>query len=723
MLQAFLADGMACMEQSSKPGIQWWVCTRKFAALFIVFKPAIMIIQHSNPQQSREMAGLDTVPGLALAFEQSRRELAEARAELHKSNELLRHETIERKMAEETLAKAITGLRSLQWRATVTLDHVVNEEYSFRWDMRFANEDVIRLWLPLDFSRGPSMAAAWNYSLQTSDKVGMDTQARDALLTGQPGYAQDIRLVLLGGENICFHEDVAIEQVSSNQWSLAGTCTDITASKRREEQARIIDEHTHLEALAFLDDLTGLNNRRSFQERLEFEFERAIQYQTPLSVIMLDVDQFKNYNDSFGHPAGDKVLKTVARLMYANARSADFSARYGGEEFIIITPCTQEVSLVIAERLRSAIELADWPHRPVTASFGVATINSELTSPRPESLVVAADDALYSSKTSGRNRVTHAHIIDSALSVQRNSFAINAGASAAGDMSFGEDAFHTGGTVRSVDRIVDTGGVLNAGSSALYQTERTGDFAYHIAMLNRGGLYLVRAHFAETQYEQIGERLFDLSINGAAELRDLDILAEAGSEYRALVKDFSVAVKTGSELLIEFTGKTGPATLSALQIEPLTYMDSIAINCGDNTVGSFMSDCYYQEGHIHVQMLAPHNDAAHLCEVDLTYPTAIYRSERYGTFTYAIPDLPAGARCMVALHFCEMHWTQATSRLFNATINNIPVLTNFDILAQTVPFAPLIKRFFATVNEDGNVVIDFISVRDNAMVMALEVHW
>ncbi len=182
--------------------------------------------------------------------------------------------------------------------------------------------------------------------------------------------------------------------------------------------------NAQLEELAALDSLTGLNNHRSFHERLSEEFARATRHGAPLSIILLDVDHFKLYNDTFGHLAGDLVLRKIAQLMQLNARASDVVARvagsdsatqqpqaviarHGGEEFSVILPCTDGPGAVrVAERLRIAIQSAEWENRPITASFGVATLVPSMVD--PDGLIAAADKALYRSKTCGRNRVTSA---------------------------------------------------------------------------------------------------------------------------------------------------------------------------------------------------------------------------------------------------------------------------------------------------------------------------
>jgi diguanylate cyclase (GGDEF)-like protein len=155
-----------------------------------------------------------------------------------------------------------------------------------------------------------------------------------------------------------------------------------------------------------------MKNHRAFQEALELECDRTRRYGNPVSLIMLDVDYFKQFNDAYGHPGGDDVLKKVASILAETAREADFVARYGGEEFAIIAPETSQAGAVaVAERLRAAIERYDWPLRKVTASFGVAT--SSMAAAVPTDLVVDADKALYHSKGRGRNRVSHVTDLDS----------------------------------------------------------------------------------------------------------------------------------------------------------------------------------------------------------------------------------------------------------------------------------------------------------------------
>jgi diguanylate cyclase (GGDEF)-like protein len=161
-----------------------------------------------------------------------------------------------------------------------------------------------------------------------------------------------------------------------------------------------------LAELASTDELTGVKNRRRFREDLELLYGQAQRQGSPLSLILLDIDHFKQYNDAFGHPAGDQVLQQVGATLRSNLRSHDVVARYGGEEFVVLLPATAEdAALDVAERLRAAIAGREWPHRSVTASFGVATSGAE--APDAATLVDHADRALYHSKEAGRDRTSH----------------------------------------------------------------------------------------------------------------------------------------------------------------------------------------------------------------------------------------------------------------------------------------------------------------------------
>lgn len=162
--------------------------------------------------------------------------------------------------------------------------------------------------------------------------------------------------------------------------------------------------NARLNTFATTDGLTGILNHRAFQERLETEIERSRRTGEPLSIALLDVDLFKDFNDQYGHQAGDAVLRAVAAALTASARIVDIVARYGGEEFVAILPGAGErEAFAIAERLRLAIAGIALEYGAVTASFGMATFGPALSQ---EALIEAADQAMYLSKEGGRNRTT-----------------------------------------------------------------------------------------------------------------------------------------------------------------------------------------------------------------------------------------------------------------------------------------------------------------------------
>lgn len=191
-----------------------------------------------------------------------------------------------------------------------------------------------------------------------------------------------------------------------------GTLVEVILVMRDVSERQALQNR--LEREATTDGLTGLANRRAFDETLEREWARAVRAETELSLILLDVDHFKPFNDRYGHPVGDACLRDVARaIQEVVRRPGDLAARYGGEEIAVILPRTPASGAAqVAEALRTAVQdlqvaHADSPCGVVTVSAGVATATAMVgeTIAMPDGLLIGADGALYRAKNNGRNRV------------------------------------------------------------------------------------------------------------------------------------------------------------------------------------------------------------------------------------------------------------------------------------------------------------------------------
>ncbi len=181
-----------------------------------------------------------------------------------------------------------------------------------------------------------------------------------------------------------------------------GTAQDITEN---------FELKMKLEKLALRDALTGLYNRGNFDERLQDEMNRSLRYKRTVSLLILDIDFFKKVNDTYGHQAGDAVLKSIADTILNSIRNSDYAARYGGEEFSVILPETdQPEAIEFAERIRLAIEQQEFRISEIdtihlTISIGVGSSSQRIIS--PELLIQVADGALYNAKENGRNQVRY----------------------------------------------------------------------------------------------------------------------------------------------------------------------------------------------------------------------------------------------------------------------------------------------------------------------------
>jgi two-component system, cell cycle response regulator len=219
------------------------------------------------------------------------------------------------------------------------------------------------------------------------------------MLTGETDEADKVEGLDLGADDY-------ITKPFQHQELLAR----IRAGKRIVDlQTELMESNKRLELLSITDGLTKLYNHRYLQDELVRAFEESMRYQRPLSLAIIDIDFFKKVNDTYGHAAGDDVLKSVARLFGDSIRSTDLAARYGGEEFSVMMPETElNDAVLFAEKIRALIEATPMKTQAgdvnVTVSIGLSSVpRTRIHSPKE--LIVAADKALYRAKRGGRNQV------------------------------------------------------------------------------------------------------------------------------------------------------------------------------------------------------------------------------------------------------------------------------------------------------------------------------
>ncbi|WP_336775822.1 sensor domain-containing diguanylate cyclase [Paenibacillus sp. MMO-58] len=194
-------------------------------------------------------------------------------------------------------------------------------------------------------------------------------------------------------------------EVLYQQTNEANHRLELLHAQYENKQQELMELNERLEALASTDPLTGLKNRRYFQEQLQKYTDLSEQTEAVLSLCIVDIDRFKSINDTYGHPVGDLVLTRLAQLLQEQSPDEAVVARFGGEEFVILLPgLDQEQALAAAERYRAATETTPLGDLRITISIGAATFAASETE---LSLLQQADQALYLSKNNGRNRVTH----------------------------------------------------------------------------------------------------------------------------------------------------------------------------------------------------------------------------------------------------------------------------------------------------------------------------
>jgi diguanylate cyclase (GGDEF)-like protein/PAS domain S-box-containing protein len=306
---------------------------------------------------------------------------------------LLSHELIKRKRADALLRDSEARYRHL---ADNSSDAIILRDPQGR--RKYASSAFFPMLGRTPEEMGPHGLEPWLHP----DSIGTPPKTLQRLRTGE----QRVVALLQYG-----HPDghwMWLEAISSGIFDANGNMTEIVTNLRDVTSRKAAEDK--LAAAAVTDGMTGLGNRRAFDDRLEQEWQRAIRAQSSLALLMIDVDYFKAYNDTFGHLQGDGALTLVSTCITENLRRpADFAARYGGEEFVVILPDTDDVGAFhVAESIRNAVAARGLAHpgsptTELTASIG-------LTSRRPvpgneaSILIQLADAALYQAKQNGRNQ-------------------------------------------------------------------------------------------------------------------------------------------------------------------------------------------------------------------------------------------------------------------------------------------------------------------------------
>lgn len=223
----------------------------------------------------------------------------------------------------------------------------------------------------------------------------------DLFINSETSYVRSIACIPM----IVYSDVVGVINVTNKKKGKEFTEEDVEMLKAVADQAAVAVNKAQLWDMAVTDSLTGLYVRRYFMVKLQEEIHRAERYGKRLSVIMADLDRFKKINDTYGHDAGDRALKTISQFLQKNIRDVDAIARYGGEEFVMLIPdADKEAAYCLAQRLRAElakVKFEDLP--PITISLGIATYPSDSTD--IEELIKKADAAMYAAKQKGRNRV------------------------------------------------------------------------------------------------------------------------------------------------------------------------------------------------------------------------------------------------------------------------------------------------------------------------------
>jgi diguanylate cyclase (GGDEF)-like protein len=264
------------------------------------------------------------------------------------------------------------------------------------------------------------MARDGRTAIETAENVTPDLILLDVIMTDMSGYevitelknsdrTREIPVIFITGLSGVEDEEKGFLLGAVDYITKPFNNTIVRARVRQHLQT--LRQLRMIKRLGVIDPLTDIANRRGFNERLEVEWAHAIRDKNMLSILMIDIDHFKRYNDTYGHPQGDVLLQAIAAIFRQTlVRSTDYAARWGGEEFTVLLPGTNmDGALKIAERIRSDVEAAAVPRADgsdthVTVSIGVYSQTPQ-PGDSPNDFVTSADKALYTAKESGRNKV------------------------------------------------------------------------------------------------------------------------------------------------------------------------------------------------------------------------------------------------------------------------------------------------------------------------------
>jgi hypothetical protein len=353
-----------------------------------------------------------------------------------------------------------------------------------------------------------------------------------------------------------------------------------------------------------------------------------------------------------------------------------------------------------------------------TPGFSPATVTGSGVSTLTVTTTAATATGTYPLTITGTSgSVTHTASISLTVS-QTATLQINSGGPAVGTWVADKD--FSGGNTGSVTATINTSGVTNPAPAAVYQTERWGVFTYTIPNLTPNGTYTVRLHFAEIAFTTAGARLFSVAINGTTVLSNFDIFATAGGADKALVEQFtSTASATGTITISYIKGAADDPKSSGIEIIPASPPPPVLqINSGGGAVSPFVADEDFSGGTASSVI-----STISTTGVANAAPAAVYQSERWGVFTYTIPNLTPNATYTVRLHFAEIAFSSAGARLFSVTINGTTVLSNFDIFA-TAGGADkaLVEQFATAADSTGKITISYIKgAADDPKSSAIEI--